>query len=88
MPQIAGCGRRESISPQETGFGVAARFSRTLIVRDIGKKIRHNRALDEKMIEADAAMGGYYCIVTSEQEWGERETTEAHRGLPLISLRR
>ena len=40
--------------------------------------------LDEAKIEADAAMDGYYCIITSEQEWGEREIIEAYRGLSRI----
>ena len=33
---------------------------------------------------ADAEMDGYYCIITSEQEWGERGIIEAYRGLARI----
>ena len=29
-------------------------------------------------------MDGYYCIITSEQEWSEREVIEAYRGLARI----
>ena len=29
-------------------------------------------------------MDGYYCIITSEQEWSEREIIEAYRGLSRI----
>ena len=40
--------------------------------------------LDEERIAADAAMDGYYCIITSEQEWSDREVIEAYRGLSRI----
>ena len=53
-------------------------------VRETGEKAQHNWVLDEEKIEEDAAMDGYYCIVTSEQEWPEREVIEAYRGLSRI----
>ena len=54
------------------------------VVKATGEAAQHNWVLDEKRIEADAAMDGYYCIITSEQEWGEREVIEAYRGLSRI----
>ena len=54
------------------------------VVRETGEKADHNWVLDEERIEADEAMDGYYCIVTSEQEWSEREVIEAYRGLARI----
>lgn len=54
------------------------------VVKATGEKAQHNWVLDEKKIEADAAMDGYYCIITSEQEWGERDIIEAYRGLSRI----
>lgn len=54
------------------------------VVPETGEAASHNWVLDEKRIEADAAMDGYYCIVTSEQEWSEREVIEAYRGLARI----
>lgn len=54
------------------------------VVKATGEKAQHNWVLDEKRIEEDAAMDGYYCIVTSEQEWSEREIIEAYRGLARI----
>ena len=54
------------------------------VVKETGEKAQHNWALDEKRIEEDAAMDGYYCIVASEQEWSEREIIEAYRGLSRI----
>ena len=54
------------------------------VVKATGEKADHNWVLDEERIAADAAMDGYYCIVTSEQEWSEREIIEAYRGLARI----
>lgn len=54
------------------------------VVRATGERADHNWVLDEKRIAEDAAMDGYYCIVTSEQEWPEREIIEAYRGLSRI----
>ena len=54
------------------------------VVRETGEAASHNWALDEERIAADAAMDGYYCIVTSEQEWAEKEIIEAYRGLARI----
>ena len=54
------------------------------VVKETGEKAQHNWVLDEERIEADAAMDGYYCIITSEQEWSEREVIEAYRGLARI----
>ncbi len=54
------------------------------VVRATGEAAQHNWVLDEKRIAADEAMDGYYCIVTSEQEWTEREVIEAYRGLSRI----
>ena len=53
-------------------------------VKDTGEAAQHNWVLDEKRIAEDAAMDGYYCIVSSEQEWTEREIIEAYRGLSRI----
>ena len=54
------------------------------VVRETGEAAQHNWVLDEERIAADEAMDGYYCIVTSEQEWSEREVIEAYRGLARI----
>ena len=54
------------------------------VVKATGEKADHNWVLDEAGIDADAEMDGYYCIVTSEQEWGERDIIEAYRGLSRI----
>lgn len=54
------------------------------VVKATGEAAQHNWVLDEKRIGEDAAMDGYYCIVTSEQEWTEREIIEAYRGLSRI----
>ncbi len=54
------------------------------VVRETGEAAQHNWVLDEERVAADAAMDGYYCIVTSEQEWSEREVIEAYRGLARI----
>jgi len=54
------------------------------VVRETGEAAQHDWVLDEERIAADAAMDGYYCIVTSEQEWTEREVIEAYRGLARI----
>ena len=52
--------------------------------RATGEKADQNWVLDERRMAADAAMDGYYCIVTSEQEWAEKEIIEAYRGLARI----
>ena len=54
------------------------------VVRATGEKAQHNWVLDEARVEADAEMDGYYCIITSEQDWSEREVIEAYRGLSRI----
>ncbi len=54
------------------------------VVKSTGEAAQHNWALDEGRIAADAAMDGYYCIVTSEQEWSEGEVIDAYRGLARI----
>lgn len=54
------------------------------VVKATGEKAQHNWVLDEERIEEDAEMDGYYCIVTSEQEWPDREVIEAYRGLARI----
>ena len=54
------------------------------VVKATGEKAQHNWVLDEERIEGDAEMDGYYCIVTSEQEWPDREVIEAYRGLARI----
>lgn len=51
------------------------------MVRTTGEAADHNWVLDEEKIEADAAMDGYYCIITSEQEMDDRDIIEAYRGL-------
>lgn len=63
----------------------AARYAKDRpVVRETGEAASHNWILDERRIAADAAMDGYYCIVTSEQEWAEKEIIEAYRGLARI----
>ena len=54
------------------------------VVKATGERADHNWVLDEGRIAADAEMDGYYCIITSEQEWSEREVIEAYRGLARI----
>ena len=54
------------------------------VVKATGEKAQHNWVLDEEKIAADAEMDGYYCIITSEQEWSERDIIEAYRGLSRI----
>lgn len=54
------------------------------VVKATGERASHSWALDEKRIEEDAKMDGYYCIITSEQEWSDREVIEAYRGLSRI----
>ena len=51
------------------------------VVRQTGEAASHNWVLDEGKIAADEACDGYYCIITSEQEMGDREIIEAYRGL-------
>lgn len=51
------------------------------VVKQTGEAASHNWMLDEDRIADDEAMDGYYCIVTSEQEMGDREIIEAYRGL-------
>lgn len=54
------------------------------VVKATGERAGHNWVLDEEKIAADAEMDGYYCIITSEQEWDERDIIEAYRGLSRI----
>ncbi len=51
------------------------------VVKATGERAQHNWVLDEERIAEDAAMDGYYCIITSEQEWSEGEIIEVYRGL-------
>ena len=51
------------------------------VVRETGEVASHNWVIDEERIAADAAMDGYYCIITSEQEMPDAEVIEAYRGL-------
>ena len=63
----------------------SARYAKDVpVVKSTGEAAQHNWVLDERRIEADAAMDGYYCVITSEQEWSEREVIEAYRGLARI----
>lgn len=50
-------------------------------VRETGERADHNWVLDVDKIEAEEALDGYYCLITSEQEWSESEVIEAYRGL-------
>ena len=54
------------------------------VVKATGERAQHNWVLDEAKIAEDAEMDGYYCIITSEQEWTEREVIEAYRGLSRV----
>lgn len=54
------------------------------VVKATGEKAQHNWVLDEARIAEDAKMDGYYCIITSEQEWPERDVIEAYRGLSRV----
>ena len=54
------------------------------VVKATGERAQHNWVLDEARVEADAKMDGYYCIITSEQEWPERDVIEAYRGLSRV----
>ena len=51
------------------------------VVRETGEAADHNWVIDEERIADDEAMDGYYCIVTSEQDMGDREVIDAYRGL-------
>lgn len=63
----------------------SARYAKDVpVVKATGERADHSWVLDEERIAADAATDGYYCIVTSEQEWSEREVIEAYRGLSRI----
>lgn len=63
----------------------AAKYAKdSPVVKATGEKADHNWVLDEARIAADAEMDGYYCIITSEQEWPDREVIEAYRGLSRI----
>ena len=48
---------------------------------ETGEKIAHAYKLDEEKIEADAALDGYYCIVTSEVNMDEGDVIDAYRQL-------
>lgn len=54
------------------------------VVKATGERAQHNWVLDEARIAEDAMMDGYYCIITSEQEWPERDVIEAYRGLSRV----
>ena len=63
----------------------SARYAKDApVVKATGEKAQHNWVLDEGKIAEDAEMDGYYCIVTSEQEWPEGDVIEAYRGLSRI----
>ena len=63
----------------------SARYAKDVpVVKATGERAQHNWVLDEAKIAEDAKMDGYYCIITSEQEWGERDIIEAYRGLSRI----
>lgn len=63
----------------------AARYAKDLpVVKATGEAAQHNWVIDEVRIARDAETDGYYCIVTSEQEWAAREVIEAYRGLSRI----
>jgi len=63
----------------------SARYAKDVpVVKATGEAAQHNWVLDEAKIAEDAKMDGYYCVITSEQEWGEREIIEAYRGLSRI----
>ena len=49
-----------------------------------GAKAQHNWILDEDKIKANAAIDGYYCIITSGQEWSEHNIIETYRRLVRI----
>ncbi len=51
------------------------------VVRDTGEIASHNWSLDQKKIEEDEAMDGYYCIITSEENMDDKEIIESYRGL-------
>ena len=51
------------------------------IVKNSGEVADHNWLLDREKIEADQAMDGYYCIITSEEDMDDREIIESYRGL-------
>lgn len=60
----------------------AVRYAKDVpFVRETGERAEHGWVLDTAKIEADAQMDGYYCLITSEQEWDEAEIIEAYRGL-------
>ena len=63
----------------------AARYARdTPVVRETGEVAQHSWSVDEGRIAADEAMDGHCRVVTSEQEWSDREVIEAYRGLARI----
>ena len=63
----------------------SARYAKDApVVKATGEKAQHNWVLDEARIAEDAKMDGYYCIITSEQEWPERDVIEAYRGLSRV----
>lgn len=53
----------------------------TPCVPSTGEVAEHLWSLDEEKIAADAAMDGYYCIITSETYMDERDIIELYRGL-------
>ena len=60
----------------------SARYAKDApVVRETGEAAAHNWVIDEERIAADEAMDGCYCIVTSEQEMGDRDVIDAYRGL-------
>ncbi len=78
----------KSVDALESGDAASAasrsgvRYAKDVpVVRATGEAASHNWVLDEDRIAEDARYDGYYCIVTSEQEMGDREIIEAYRGL-------
>lgn len=79
---------RAAIARKDCSGAVArssVRYAKDMpMVKATGEAASHNWALDEAKIEADAAMDGYYCIITSEQDWDDHDIIEAYRGLSRI----
>lgn len=60
----------------------SAKYTKDIpVVKETGELAEHVWVLDEEKIAADAAVDGYYCIITSEQDMDERSIIEAYRGL-------
>lgn len=79
---------KAAIARGDTSSAVArssAKYAKDVpVVKATGERAQHNWVLDEARIAEDAKMDGYYCIITSEQEWPERDVIEAYRGLSRV----